>query len=68
MKHNYGIRTQQSMEEIQCHIANMETPPHVYDYIPLYSAGNTTWPPAATDISGANTPSEGVTNPLSSVD
>ena len=58
----YGIQTQQSEEEVECQRA---VSPHVYDYIPLDSAGNIPWPPPATDISGTDTPAVGATNPLS---
>ena len=61
----HGVHTQQSMEGMQCH---METTPHVDDYIPMDSAGNTTWPLVTTDISGTDISASGVTNPLSIID
>ena len=53
------------MEEIQYQNTDTETTPHVYDYIPLDSAGNTTWSPATTDIPLTGTPASGFTTPLS---
>ena len=61
----YGIQTEHSEEEALYHNADMEAKSHVYDYIPLDSAGNTTSPPATTDIPVTGTPPCSVTNPMS---
>ena len=53
------------MEEIQCHNTDTETTPHVYDYIPLDSARNTTQSPATTDIPLTGTPASGFITPSS---
>lgn len=58
----HSAQTPQSMEEIQRHNSPMLTTSHIYDYIPLDSAGNINWPPATSNISGTDTSAGGVTN------